>query len=597
MPSNRKIIVGIGALLALLATIMREGTGVLALAQSAHAADSLVEIQNMMIQWLGYVFDFSHFLIYLCLALISALMDPGVINLSTNADAPTMGDTLLAIWQISRNLTNILLAFLLIVGAVMTIVFAKSEYASKYAVKFILAIVLVNFSWFFPRVVLDLANVLTATVYSLPSEINIECHAINIDGTRSDDPCKIITDFEFFADDAFLKKAGNEKFECKIPMGGECVVAVKEEDMATNANAPNIIMGGLVYNHARLRTLGQVMAPPMSDVNASPTFGRLPQLMIFLLLFGLSTFFSLALLFPLAALTVILLIRIPVIWITVAFMPFMFLGYVAGDTAVFKAFNPMEIWKKFVSAAFIPTLLAVPIAVGFIMLNVAMEHPPAVWQLDHPVLRLQRIPLIPSVANIWQLVWVGMSIAVVWVGTRAAMKVDPFLEKFGKPLMDAGASMGRLLVKLPLLVPLPLPGGVSMNLGQAMNIAKAPEQLVAHKFNVPNLFGGAGGNGPVVDSTRATTILETRLKMDSAANIQHLTNIESALDRLARATTPDDQKRETHNLRLTVNAAMGNEGSIGHADDLKNVIAQLRNKDLAGKRRIRTAVPDANFRD
>jgi len=483
--------------------------------EAAHAADTIDDAMNKLMEVQSYVFTFAHFSIFILVDIAQMVMDPAMMDLSTNG--PGMGSTLLTLWQISRNITNILLAFLLIVGAVMTVVFASGEY-SKYAVKFVLAVILVNFSWFFPRVILDLSNVLTATVYAIPSEIGFTCVGTDKLGNVTGN-CKIITDFEFFNENP---PAG---FVCPI----KGVVCVKEEDLSASANTPNSIMGGLIYNHARLRYLGTVLSPPIPVPLAGPTsFSRLPQLISFMLMMGLTMFFSLAMLFPLLALVVVLVVRIPLIWMTVAFMPFMFIGFVAGDTAAMKVFNPMEmIWKKFLHAAFLPTVVAIPISIGFIMLNVAMNNPPAAWNPANPLLRHFATPLIPGAANIWQLVWMGMAIAVVWIGARTAFKMDEFFNKIATPFMNAGASLGRLLVKLPLLVPLPLPGGAT-----PLSLVKIAANPEAHfisstgKFQMPQAFGGAGGltagakqsivNHITINSTVQATLKENVAKINDA---------------------------------------------------------------------------------
>ena len=504
MLSKRKILFATLSLLLLCWITRTEGVGALALMQPALAAgddlDPFFKIINQLFSWLAM---FSHFLIYILTAIAGMLMDPGFMNLRT--DGQSMGMTLLKIWQISRNITNILLAFLLIIGAIMTVVFAEGGYVQKYAVKFVLAVLLVNFSWFFPRVVLDLANILTATVYSLPSAINVPCVAYDAKGNVDPAGCKIITDFAFFGN----QPAGAD-WKCPLDFNADTkIVCIKESPLDPQANTPNAIFGSLVYNHARFQFFPKVVPPAGNNPAAGPAaLSRLPQLLMFTLLMSIMLFFSLALLFPLLALTLVLLIRIPIIWITVAFMPFMFIGFVAGDTPALKVFNPMEIWNKFLHAAFIPVVVAIPFSIGFIMLNVAMANPPAGWAANHPFMRNGVVPMLPGVINLWQLLWVGMSIAVIWMGAKAAFKMDALFEKFAAPIMNAGASFGRLMMKLPLLTPLPLPGGSITPLG-AMRVAQNAEHAFIDpvgKFRMPEVFGGAAGAAAVAGTKLADHI-------------------------------------------------------------------------------------------
>lgn len=568
MLSKRKILFGILALLLLAIVIRREGVEAFALVSSAYAAgdalDPFFKIIHQLFSWLAI---FAHFLIYILTAFCGMLLDPSFMNLRT--DGQSMGMTLLKIWQISRNITNILLAFMLIIGAILTVVFAGSNFVQRYAVKFVLAVILVNFSWFFPRVVLDLANILTATVYSLPSAINVPCVAFDEKGDPDPAGCKIISDFVFFSD---LPPGGEAAgWKCPLDFGArEKIVCIKETTLDPQANTPNAIFGGLVYNHARFKFYQKVVPPGAGNPLAGPAaLSRLPQLLTFTLTLSMMLFFSLALLFPLLALTLVLLIRIPVIWLTVAFMPFMFIGFVAGDQM--KLFNPMEIWNKFLHAAFIPVVTAIPFAVGFIMLNVAMANPPTGWDPDHPFMRPGIQPLLPGVQNLWQLLWVGMAIAVVWMGAKAAFKMDTLFEKFASPIMNAGASMGRLIMKLPLLTPLPLPGGGSFTpLGIARTAANAEHAFIdpMGKFRLPEVLGG-GGAGPA--ATRiANQVINTNIHQTINTEVQRF----NAAGNDAAGQTIRDQAMQR--IRQELQNAATQTGTTLDLSNRQNVIEVMR---------------------
>ena len=517
MPTKRKILLGTLSLLLLVWITKTEGLGALALVEPARAAgDALDPFFKSLQQFFSWLALFAHFLIYILTAICGMLLDPNFMNLRT--DGQSMGMTLLKIWQISRNITNILLAFLLIIGAIMTVVFAEGGYVQKYAVKFVLAVILVNFSWFFPRVVLDLSNILTATIYSLPSAIGVPCVGRDKVGEPAG-KCKVIVDFAFYD-----KNIDKKVWKCPIDFNDIApTVCVKEADLDdASANTPNAIFGALIYNHARLQYLNLVTAPPGNNPFAGPAaLSRLPQLLTFTLLLSFMLFFSLALLFSLLALTLVLLIRIPVIWITVAFMPFMFIGFVAGDTSALKVFNPMEIWNKFLHAAFIPVVVAIPFSIGFIMINVAMANPPAGWDPNHPFVRSNAIKLLPGVANLWQMIWVGMAIAVVWMGAKAAFKMDALFEKFASPIMNAGGSLGKLMMKLPLLLPLPLPGGATP-LG-ALRVAANAEQAFIDpmgKFRMPEMLGGGAGPAGAAANKIANQVINTNIHQTINTEVQ-----------------------------------------------------------------------------
>src|SRR3989338_3810438 len=94
---------------------------------------------------------------------LNYLLDPlYIFDLGPQGQEGALMQMLNNIWQLSRDLMNVLFAVLLIVAAIYTIITAKKEFISQHAPKFLMAVILVNFSWFIPRVLFDVANVATA---------------------------------------------------------------------------------------------------------------------------------------------------------------------------------------------------------------------------------------------------------------------------------------------------------------------------------------------------------------------------------------------------------------------------------------------------
>ncbi|MDD5623554.1 MAG: hypothetical protein PHI23_02505 [Candidatus Peribacteraceae bacterium] len=493
MPSKRKLTSAVVALALLLwLQTGAHADGIIGI-HAARAAD--LSLQDSVFTTLALIFSyfvgFAHFLVYLCIDIIGTLLDPNFIDLKMSGEGThTMAEVLNKIWQLSRNITNILLAFLLIAGAIVTVITADSHIVSTYAKKFIIAIILVNFSWFFPRVILDLANILTATVYAIPSEIRTECKTFPMNGDAADQPCEVITKVCYF-----------EKGDCTTcPLqldAANPLICIKTENMNADANSPNAILSGLVYNHGRLKFLPMVVkseAIPGNPAAPNKAMARLSQQIVFIILLMFVMFCSVGLLFPLLAMMIAFLIRIPIIWITVAFMPFMFVGFVIGDKM--KGLDTMEmLWKRFLSAAFMPVLTALPFAVGFIMINAAMSVPPSQAFVD--LNKQTGIPLLGGVNSIWQLLWVFMSFVIIWVGVFMALEANKDVAAFVAPIKQSGKSFGAFLGKLPLLWPLPFPGAAGVTPLQAFQYVTHPNEFFQQggAFHNPFRGGGAAGAG------------------------------------------------------------------------------------------------------
>ena len=558
---------------------------------AVHAAQQVLDFQSSVQTILGGAMGigitFMHFLIYICLLLIGMLLDPTFMDLS-NPNQASMAQVLLKIWQISRNLTNIILAFLLIIGGIVTVVRAGDTLVKQYAVKFVVAVILVNFSWFFPRVIIDLSNVLTATIYSLPSAISMPpCKPFDLEGKEMPGKkCQFITEF------SLGEQQTGQGWECPIPIAD--TLCVKYADLDDKANHPNAIIGGIVINYARLRYLHRVTA----NANSAPVAGatpvdRLPQMITILLQEAMVLLFSFFLLFPLVAMVVIFLVRIPVIWLTVAFMPFMFLGFVAGD--LLKFWNPMEkIFNKFLKAAFLPTIVAIPFAIGFIMLNSAMSTPPPTGFGATLNSVTSKLPILPGVSNLWQLTWTAMAMLVIWYGAFMAMKFDEDMAKLIAPIESAGKNMGKFMFQLPLLVPLPLPGVAGAGAGGDVKKLSI-KQLLAPIAN-PMAFAAPNGvlespgdfmrriAGGVSNNITASNKLVQTLNMPVNKNIVNNTN------QLAEDLNAIDERNpananalviKTRELKEEIKRHLSTQGVNwdGTARDLQEVMQRIR-RDL-----------------
>jgi hypothetical protein len=437
---------------------------------------------------------------------------------------------------------------------------------------------------------LDLSNILTVTIYSIPSVVkSAPCQTTNEEGELGE-PCKIITEFKFFAKDPAAYDS--------CPIIGN-VVCIKTQNLEAKANSPHAILSGIVYNHAHLRYLARVVKPFGGPMESASVMGRLPQLLTFTLLSALVVFFSVALLFPVLAMVVVFMVRIPIIWLTVAFMPLTFIGVVAGE--YMSILNPKKIFDVFAKAAFLPVIVAIPFSVGFLMLNVAMSEPNQNLSVD---LNLPTgVPLIAGVKDPWQLLWVGMAIAVVWWGAFKALTWDESFAKLVSPIQNAGASFGRFLFKLPLLLPLPLPapeGSKSPNILQALRVMREPDRTLISpsgelQTTWKNIWGMSGPNLPP-DLSRQAQTLATQLQENS----RHLNTLTAAMQRVNGATGEDQQRAATTDLKNAVREAL-REGGVtwnGTSQDLRVLFNDVwRNRLTPDRQRVVPQLNEANLRD
>ncbi len=410
-------------------------------------------------------------------------------------------ETLNQIWQLSRNLMNVAFAVGLVGAAIYTVVTANKEFVSAHLKKFVMAVVLVNFSWFIPLVVLDLANIATVTVYSLPGAIvnmEAECKYTSTKPKGCFDPqgpndglytcsCKAVANFIPFPDDDTVKAKLEEDsvaWDCSNAPA-YCVRYVKLDP--ANSTKHGTILNGLVVNHARLSQLAMITRTKLKNTISDSIVFIMREMVVIVI--------HVALFFPLLALLVALIIRIPVLWLTMAFMPFYFLSWIVPEEAPFM--NEVKdaskkIWEWFLKAAFLPAAVAIPLSVGFIMANAGTRV-----KFD----ALTGIPfnLIDGMGSFAQLLWVLMVLAILWSGTFAVLTMMmgdmPGASIIGS-IKSTGEEAGKFAAELPLSA-VPVPGitgaGNLLNLKNMMN-PSALRNSINTKEGIGGMFGSAGEN-------------------------------------------------------------------------------------------------------
>ncbi len=517
---------------------------------------------NPMATVLQVMASFTTFLqiaLFICLQMVSWLM-----NTSFFTDPAMMG-MLRSIWVLSRDIMNMLFALMLIGVAFYTIIVADGTFVKSKISTFVMGVILVNFSWFFPRVIIDVANVLTSTIYSIPNMLpNFDCKSIG--ETGAPEACKVVTKIVIFPT---LVEEGDPDFS--RARGGDCytgIVCWHTELFNTAAptmNAAHATINGLAVSFARLTTMAKVPAnpgPPGAGIAGVLTSLKLMIniLMVFVI--------QIALVFPLLGLAVGLLIRIVVLWATIAFMPFAFLGFVINDKKLGTGVFGFEdyIWKNFIGAAFLPVTVAIPIVIGFIMLSSMSSIPPPTGTgLVGP----WRFPVVAGVSSWWSFLWMIAALMIIWRGAFDALSKFDAAKGITDKIKGYGEMIGGAAAQLPLLTPIPLPGGGGgkQSIGQ---IVGAPRML-ADAIRTEASGRGSGSLRKTFDNLRgvgvppvpgggapaaAVTAEARRLEGDRAGSDRIVAAIRDLRDPGKSAAALDQIKTEMRGLNIAQRSAI-----------------------------------------
>lgn len=506
MPLHKKHIVGL-AVFGLIAAIIGPENLFSSLRIESVLADTTGgKTENIFTQTanlaatLATVMQFLSFIIF---AFLQFLLDP-LFTLEVMASGPLQN-----IWRYSRDVMNIIFAFMLLAAGVFTVVTGNQEFVKQKFKQFILAVILVNFSWFFPRVILDVANVLTATIYQLPAGITtngqVECTMPPEREGEAAKKCQIIQEVKFFSGcDSLTEEDG---FNGRILDG---LICYKSVDWDTNTNTAYGMINGLVMNFGKLPVLTRVIQKPSTPGDAGTDDERLQEYLIFLIHLLFILVLMMMLFLPLAAMFVVFMIRIPIIWVTIAFMPFMFIGFVIGDKM--GKFDTMEIFKHFVKAAFLPAAVAIPFAAGFIVLG--QLHAVA-CPTDLPgvaeILCSPTGPIVYGTNTLWQLLLMLISFFILWQGFWMAISIDDIYVNATSGIKSLGESVGKTAIKLPLSAPV-LPIGKKGEMKSVLGLDDAVRRVNANLSSgegpIKSILGGSGdATGPSDDVAQNTNKL------------------------------------------------------------------------------------------
>lgn len=464
----------------------------LAHAQAIDPSGAAITSLNFIV---GIMISVMNFLMWFLFMMLDHVMNPDwIFDLNANGSDGALLNMLREIWQLSRDLVNLGLALFLIFEAIVMIVTADSSKVKAALPKFVAALVLVNFSWFLPRVLFDVSQVLTYTVYEIPSLLHADgCTVPPGPGQAGPQPCVMVTNYAFFDDTFLIDNNGNGPngttgWTCAMrPLVCVQMAPYDSPQALASSQMHSKVINGLIINHARLRNLVSISNPPLGALGGKGGIGfrDVAVMIAFLVKMIVILLFHVALFFPVLALTAAFFIRIPVLWVTMAFMPFAALGFVIGDKL--GEFDPKKIFMdEFLKVVFLPAKVAVPFTIGFIMVNAgAQTVAPAGLNGLGP------IAIFTGVRDLWQIIWMMIALFIIWKYSFQALKsggeaVNHFTDK----IKGFGESSLQLATKYPLSLPfIPGPGGGKNSLLDYSRVLNPRDALAdINSGQTPKLF-------------------------------------------------------------------------------------------------------------
>ncbi len=442
--------------------------------------------------------------------LINKVFDPAIFTITNSIGgllgndyifAGAMGKMLHEIWVVSRNIVNIVFVLILLFLALRHIFGSEESSELKKALpKFVIMLIAINFSWLGARLVLDAANVATNVAFAIPAGtkgiVELEAEECNLNNNGgAEGSCGLVSLYKPFDatddssiiikteedkeakcnlkalyDDAYGVDADGEKIEGYTPPGKENAYYQtttycwenRKLDKFSKSNAAY----HLTYSMAKVQNLPKATAVGTT----AETFAKIGIGTLF------SLFFQIVYLIAFASLFIVLIFRVAALWFMVAFSPFLvLLLYLSQDSqlsGIGKSIESKFSIAQFANWAFAPAKVGLVWSVGFLMITtgqistkevaVALNKTGDITSYGFSVSSLYM-----GMESIQELMWLLMTIGIIWVGTFAVFSDLAVVNTITDKIKNYGNDFAKEVAMSPTWAPImpmidPKTGGLKL---------------------------------------------------------------------------------------------------------------------------------------
>ncbi len=428
--------------------------------------ETLATLQGL----LGVLLAFLNVLIWPLLSMIGGLMSNDLIF------GPQVEDRLLLIWGQLRNLVNLIFVLALVAMAIYNVIGPGEE--SNYTIKkilpkFIIALVVINFTFVGAKVVLSAVNVLTTAVYALPNSVEAGFASVSSDQLASVNCPNIIQTY---------------------PENGIC-----EDSSSFTPEAKSFFTSFSGDNVAYLMAMNLSSISDYLQVSAlvleEPSIQNVTVNIVISIVMYLMNVIAFIVLF------FVLLARIVVLWFVIAVSPIVGIQIVFPEALASVGGDALNLQDLFVKHAIAPLIIGLGLTVGYLMLD-------AYYQTSAPSLG-SSLQLGADFANAFsagssglQQILVGFAaVAVIWIVTFAAAD-NTMASIVTSTIKSSLGQLGSQVAKFPLYAQwIPIPAGIDKDgsgTASLMNILNSPGQRLQDIEN----SGRQGLGAPTTNNPR-----------------------------------------------------------------------------------------------
>jgi len=409
---------------------------VILLPDVAHAATpEQTEVYTKIGSVLSIVLNIVQSLLWPFLLFIGDLMDVDMIT------GPGMEERLWAIWVQMRDLVNIcFVIFLLVIAFYNTLGIGGGEgnLAMKTALpKVVLGLILVNFTFVGGKLIIDVSNVATTAVFALPELVE----DFDMDSQRDDLAKNMCSN----------KEGANYAYDSEdTPVLTRIFCKVNEEE---TEYLPELSVKSEQQYFIRMNksNIALVMATNMgavtSQLELDTNITSLGELIENL---GFSVIMSLVFAIAYIALGLVLLARVVVLWLVLAFSPIGVLIFVIPQLKDLLG-GGGDLMQKIVKHLMAPIVIGIALTVGYLMIEAydgIIKETASLGGAEADALLATEV-LFSGVSDIAQLIIAVASVVVVWVGVFSASS-DTLAGFATNGIKGLGEMAGKQIAQLPL---------------------------------------------------------------------------------------------------------------------------------------------------
>ncbi len=412
-----------------------------------------------------------------------------------------MQTMLLNVWSAVRDFVNVFFVLVILAVAIANIVGVDAhDFQIKTVLpKIIIGLILVNFSFFGAKVIIDFSNVLATSIITIPSNSNLVGNDYKNLGVNPEFVNKL-------CNTVFSKVPYSTVLALNKTVNQVCAKNAKLEGAGKSKSYQQTLTnyGKKMFSNLNARNVSLVMATEMMQITQIDKVDGIAVTDLKTLtinsLFSIIFFLIYAVAF--IALFVALLVRTVVLWITTALLPVAVLGETFAPIGKHVKEGKNSIMGNFLKAAFLPVPISVVLAIGIIMITQLKQIGPNVINSTN----IASLGLVVAGPSSLQDLLAGLATAAfIWIAVFQAIGEGPW-SKFTNSIRTHVGGFATSLAKAPFYAPIIPVGGHMIglaNLASVINL-RGPAAYIRHsRSEIIGEFSQAA------DPQRALTQLST----------------------------------------------------------------------------------------